>query len=68
MEPVRTLAISRLRALIVLSVMEEERLHAILDDDAVDTKEREEALEELARVLQNHRTQLEQLAAFESRQ
>jgi hypothetical protein len=68
MEPVRTLAVSRLRALIVLSVMEEERLHAILDDDAVDTKEREEALEELARVLQNHRTQLEQLAAFESRQ
>ena len=68
MEPVRTLAISRLRALIVLSVMEEERLHAILDDDAVDTKEREEALEELARVLQNQRTQLEQLAAFESRQ
>ena len=66
MEPVRTLAISRLRALIVLSVMEEERLHAILDDDAVDTKEREEALEELARVLQNHRTQLEQLAAVES--
>jgi hypothetical protein len=46
--------------------MEEERLHAILDDDAVDTKEREEALEELARVLQNHRTQLEQLAAVES--
>jgi hypothetical protein len=43
--------------------MEEEGLH-----DAVDTKEREEALEELARVLQNHRTQLEQLAAFESRQ
>jgi hypothetical protein len=68
MEPVRPLAISRLRALIELSVMEEERLHAILDDDAVDTKEREEALEELARVLQNHRTQLEQLAAFESRQ
>ena len=68
MEPVRPLAISRLRALIELSVMEEERLHAILDDDAVDTKERDEALEELARVLQNHRTQLEQLAAFESRQ
>ena len=68
MEPVRTLAISRLRALIVLSVMEEERLHAILDDDAVDTKEREEALEELARVIQNHRSQLEQLAVFESRQ
>ena len=68
MKPVRTLAISRLRALIELSVIEEERLHAILDDDAVDTKEREEALEELARVLQNYRTQLEQLAAFESRQ
>ena len=68
MEPARALAISTLRALIELSVMEEERLHAILDDDAVDTKEREEALEELARVLQNHRTQLEQLAAFESRQ
>jgi hypothetical protein len=67
MEPVRTPEISSLRALIVLSVMEEERLHAILDDDAVDTKEREEALEELARVLQNHRIQLEQLAAFESR-
>ena len=45
MEPVRTLAISTLRALIELSVIEEERLHAILDDDAVDTKEREEALE-----------------------
>ena len=68
MKPVRTLAISRLRALIELSVMEEERLHAILDDDAVDTKEREEALEELARVIQNHRSQLEQLAVFESRQ
>lgn len=64
----RPLAISTLRAMIVLSVMDEERLHAILDDDAVDTEEREEALEELARVLQNHRTQLEQLAAFESRQ
>ena len=68
MEPVRTLAISTLRALIELSVLEEERLHAILDDDAVDTKEREEALEELARVIQNHRSQLEQLAVFESRQ
>jgi hypothetical protein len=45
--------------------MEEERLHAILDDDAVDGREREEALEELARVLQNRRTQLEQLTAFE---
>jgi hypothetical protein len=67
MEPARTLTISTLRALIVFSVMEEERLHAILDDDAVDSKEREEALEELARVLQNRRTQLEQLAAFESR-
>jgi hypothetical protein len=68
MEPVRKLAISTLRGLIELSVMEEERLHAILEDDAVGAKEREEALEELARVLQNHRTQLEQLAAFESRQ
>jgi hypothetical protein len=68
MEPVGTLAISGLRALIELSVLEEERLHAILDDDAVDTKEREEALEELARVIQNHRSQLEQLAVFESRQ
>jgi hypothetical protein len=68
MEPVGALAIAGLRALIDLSVMEEEGLHAILDDDAVDTKEREEALEELARVLQNHRTQLEQLAVFESRQ
>jgi hypothetical protein len=68
MEPVGTPAISGLKALIELSVMEEERLHAILDDDAVDAEEREEALEELARVLQNHRTQLEQLAAFESSQ
>jgi hypothetical protein len=68
MEPVGTRAISGLRALIELSVLEEERLHAILDDDAVDTKDREEALEELARVLQNQRTQLKQLAAFESRQ
>jgi hypothetical protein len=66
MEPVRTLAISELKALIELSVVEEERLHAVLDDDAVEGKEREEALEELSRILQNHRTQLEQLAAFES--
>jgi len=66
MEPVRTPAISTLRTLTELSVMEEERLHAILDDDAIEGREREEALEELARVLQNHRTQLEQLAAFES--
>ena len=68
MEPVGTLAMYWLKALIVLSEMEEERLHAILDDDAVDAEEREEALEELARVLQNHRTQLEQLAVFESQQ
>jgi hypothetical protein len=66
MEPVRTPAISTLRMLIELSVMETERLHAILDDDAIEGKEREEALEELARVLQNQRTQLEQLTAFES--
>ena len=65
MEPIRPLTISRLRGLIELTVMEEERLHAILDDDAVDGREREEALEELARVLQNRRTQLEQLTAFE---
>jgi hypothetical protein len=68
MEPVGAQAVSGLTALIELSVMEEERLHAILDDDAVDTEEREEALEQLARVLQNHRTQREQLAVFESRQ
>jgi hypothetical protein len=68
MEPVCTLAISGLRALIELSVMEEERLQAILEDDAVDATEREDLLEELARVLQNQRTQLEQLAVFESRQ
>jgi hypothetical protein len=68
MEPVGAQAVSGLKALIELSVMEEERLHAILDDDAVDTEEREEALEQLARVLQNHRTQREQLAVFESRQ
>jgi hypothetical protein len=68
MEPVGARAIFGLRALIDLSVMEEERLRVILDDDAVDTKEREEALEKLVRVFQNHRTQLEQLAVFESRQ
>jgi hypothetical protein len=68
MEPVGTLAMYGAKALIVLSEMEEERLRAILDDDAVDAEEREEALEELARVIQNHRTQREQLAVFESRQ
>jgi hypothetical protein len=66
MDPDRALAISTLKALIMLSETEEERLHAILDDDAIEGKEREQALEELARVLQNHRTQLGQLAAFES--
>ena len=68
MESVRTSAISELKALIEISVMEEERLHAILDDDGVEGKEREQAMEELARVLQNHRAQLEQLTAFESQQ
>jgi hypothetical protein len=48
--------------------MEEERLHAILDDEAADTKTREEALVELARVLQNHQIQIERLAAFEPQQ
>jgi hypothetical protein len=68
MDPAHTLTVSRLKALIVLSELEEERLHAILDDDAVDGKEREDALEELACVLQSHRAQLERLAGFESQQ
>jgi hypothetical protein len=66
MESSRILAISTLKALIELSEMEEERLHAILDDEAEDTKTREEALAKLAAVLQDHRLQLERLAAFET--
>jgi hypothetical protein len=46
--------------------MEEERLHAILDDGE-DTETREAALEELARVLKNYRIQLYQLAGFEAK-
>jgi hypothetical protein len=68
MEFVRKSAISELKASIEIAVMEEERLYAILDDDGVEGKEREEALEELSRVLQNHRNQLEQLAAIVSPQ
>jgi hypothetical protein len=68
MESVRKSAISELKTSIEISVMEEERLHAILDDDGVEGKEREKALEELSRALQNHRNQLEQLAAIVSPQ
>jgi hypothetical protein len=65
MESTRRLAIEALRALIVFSEMEQERLHAILDDDSEDVETREDALEELARVLQNHRRYLIQMDAFE---
>jgi hypothetical protein len=68
MEPVSALAISRLRTSIELSVMEEERLHVILDDDAIEGREREEALEELAGVFGTIALSLSswQLATFES--
>jgi hypothetical protein len=66
MEPDRALAISTLKALIVLSEAEEEKLHAILDDDAEDDETRETALRELATVLRNHHIQLDQLAGLEA--
>jgi hypothetical protein len=65
MEPDRALAISALEALIALSEAEEEKLHAILDDDGEDAETREAALRDLARVLRNHHTQLDQLAELE---
>jgi hypothetical protein len=66
MEPDRALAISTLKALIIVSEAEVERLHAILDDDAEDDEAREAVLKELATVLRNHHMQLDQLAELEA--
>jgi hypothetical protein len=64
----RGLDIDALKALIELSEIEQERLHAILDDDSEDGDIRANAMEQLARVLQNHRQHVIQLAEFESAQ
>lgn len=65
MDTANLLTISKLKASIVLSEIEEQKLHAILDDDSEDAETREAALKELAAVLRNHRIQLDQLAGLE---